>query len=83
MYHTLHIHTILHIKYMLYVLTAVGLIGAVHTIHRHVAAVMRRNAIRLVEHVLAAADLTGIAFGRRFWGWKAKRGGNKTRRNTK
>lgn len=52
---------------MMHVLTAVSLVGAVDAVHLHVAAVVRRDAVRLVPHVLPARQLPRLALRRR-WG---------------
>lgn len=44
---------------------ALGLVRAVHAVHHHVAALVRRDAVRLVEHVLAARKVPLLALGRR------------------
>lgn len=49
----------------IYILTTAVLVGAVDAIDGHVASLMRGYAVRLVETVLAARDLTDLAVGRR------------------
>lgn len=44
---------------------ALSLVSAVHAVHLHVAALVRRDAVGLVEHVLAAGQVAGLALGRR------------------
>lgn len=51
-------------------LTAVSLVGAVHAVDVHVAAVVRRDAVGLVPHVLPAGQLAPLALWR---SWKIEK----------
>lgn len=53
-YTYMYIYRFLNLGGMRDVLTALGLVRLVLTVLDHVAAIVRRNAVRLVKHILAA-----------------------------